>query len=154
MFLLGDWKHGECRLARRGFGSIRVPRVGRCVLATNFYGKFATREGFRSRQHPRRARSPAMSGPNEDGWRTFACYRSRTRSSRGLVRVRGTTVAGSPRDRVTRDDFRCVRRRWIKRCTDASHSKALRAKSHGGAFCVSRQLSECVASSRRFSGLF
>ena len=83
MFLLGDWKHGECRLARRGLGSIRVPRVGRCVLATtNFYGKFATREGFRSRQHPSRARSPAMSGPNEDNWQTFACRRSRARSSR------------------------------------------------------------------------
>jgi hypothetical protein len=137
MFLLGDWKHGECRLARRGLGSIRVPRVGRCVLATtNFYGKFATREGFRSRQHPSRARSPAMSGPNEDDWQTFACRRSRARSSRGLVRVRGTTVAGSPRDRGTRDDFRCVR---VEPFAAAN---------------ASRQLSECGASSRRFSGLF
>src|SRR5438046_2574407 len=46
-----------------GLGSIRVSRVGRCVLATTYFdlGKFA--KAGRLRQHPGRARSPDPCDP-------------------------------------------------------------------------------------------
>ena len=64
----------------------------------------------------------AHSRPNEDGWQTVARYRSRARSSRGLVRARGTTAAGSPRDRGASNDF-CGTR--VEALAAASRSRPL-----------------------------